>query len=203
MGGSSYYAARRSRFSYEPNLRAGLWSIVRYDRSTNERTTLTSGIGGAARPAVSPDGKTLVYVSRRDAGTVLVARTLDTGAERVLVRGLTHDDQEGFAALDVWPNYAFTPDGQSLVYSSKGGLHRLALAAGATPQPIPFTAPSVAGAGADRHQAGPDAARARSNRRSCAARSSPRTDARSSSRHSVACGCRRSRADAPQERRAG
>ena len=102
---------------------------------------MTGGIGGAVRPAVSPDGKTLVYVSRRDAGTVLVARTLDTGAERVLVGGLTHDDQEGFAALDVWPNYAFTPDGQSLVYSSKGGLHRLALAAGATPQAIPFTAP--------------------------------------------------------------
>ncbi len=136
-----YYAARRARFCTSPIFAAGLWSIVRYDRSTNERTTLTSGIGGAVRPAISPDGKTLVYVSRRDAGTVLVARTLDTGAERVLVRGLTHDDQEGFAALDVWPNYAFTPDGQSLVYSSKGGLHRLALAADATPQPIPFTAP--------------------------------------------------------------
>jgi Tol biopolymer transport system component/imidazolonepropionase-like amidohydrolase len=136
-----YYAARRPRFSYEPNLRGGLWAIVRYDRSTNERTTLTSGIGGAARPAISPDGKTLAYVSRRDADTVLVARTLGTGAERILVRGLTSDDQEGFAAMDVWPNYAFTPDGQTLIYSSKGALHRLALAADATPQPIPFTAP--------------------------------------------------------------
>ena len=136
-----YYAARRPRFSYEPNLRNGLWSIIRYERSTGERTTLTSGIGGAARPAVSPDGKTLVFISRRDADTVLVARALDTGAERVLVHGLTHDDQEGFAAMDVWPNYAFTPDGQALIYSSKGGLHRLALAAGSTPQPIPFTAP--------------------------------------------------------------
>ncbi|MBK5298708.1 MAG: PD40 domain-containing protein [Vicinamibacteria bacterium] len=136
-----YYAARRSRFSYESDLRNGLWAIVRYDRSTAERTTLTSGIGGAARPAVSPDGKTLVFISRRDAGTVLVARTLDTGAERVLARGLTHDDQEGFAAMDVWPNYAFTPDGQALVYSSRGGLHRLAMTVGATPQPIPFIAP--------------------------------------------------------------
>lgn len=122
-------------------MRGGLWSVVRYDRTTGERTTLTSGVGGAARPAIAPDGKTLVYISRRDADTVLVARTLETGAERVLARGLTHDDQEGFAAMDVWPNYAFLPDGQSLVYSSKGGLHRLALAPGATPQPIPFTAP--------------------------------------------------------------
>ncbi len=136
-----YYAARKGRFSYEPNLRRGLWAIVCYDRVTGERTTLTQGIGGAARPALSPDGTTLVFVTRRDAGTVLVARTLASGAERVLARGVTHDDQEGFAAMDVWPNYAFTPDGQSLVYSSGGGLHRLALAPGATPQPIRFTAP--------------------------------------------------------------
>ena len=136
-----YYAARKSRFSYEPNLRSGLWSIIRYERATGEKTTLTSGIGGAGRPALSPDGATLVFVSRRDADTVLVARTLATGQERVLARGLTHDDQEGFAALDLWPNYAFTPDGSSLIYSSKGKLHRLALTAGATPQTIPFTAP--------------------------------------------------------------
>ena len=136
-----YYAARKGRFSYEPNLRRGLWAIVCYDRVTGERTTLTQGIGGAARPALSPDGTTLVFVTRRDAGTVLVARTLASGAERVLARGLTHDDQEGFAAMDVWPNYAFTPDGQSLVYSSGGGLHRLALAPGAAPQAIRFTAP--------------------------------------------------------------
>jgi Tol biopolymer transport system component/imidazolonepropionase-like amidohydrolase len=136
-----YYAARRSRFSYEPNLRNGLWSIIRYERATGEKTTLTSGIGGAGRPALSPDGATLVFVSRRDADTVLVARTLATGQERVLARGLTRDDQEGFAALDLWPNYAFTPDGRSLVYASKGHLHRLSLAAGATPEAIPFTAP--------------------------------------------------------------
>jgi Tol biopolymer transport system component/imidazolonepropionase-like amidohydrolase len=135
-----YYAARRGRFSYEPNLRNGLWSIVRHERATGEKTTLTSGVGGAARPAVSPDGSTLVFISRRDADTVLVARALATGQERVLARGLTRDDQEGFAALDVWPNYAFTPDGASLVYSSKGSLYRLALSGEATPQPIPFSA---------------------------------------------------------------
>lgn len=135
-----YYAARAGRFSYEPNLRNGLWQVVRYDRQTGDRATLTGGIGGAARPAISPDGETLVFVSRRDADTVLVARTLATGAERVLATGLTHDDQEGFAALDVWPNYAFTPDGQSLVYSSRGSLHHLPLSPGASPREIPFTA---------------------------------------------------------------
>ncbi len=135
-----YFAARPARFSYDPNLSRGLWAIERLDRTTGEQVTLTNGIGGAARPAISPDGRTLVFVSRRDADTVLVARTLATGAERVLVRGLTRDDQEGFAAMDVWPNYAFTPDGRALVYSSHGGLHRLSLDPGAAPADIPFTA---------------------------------------------------------------
>jgi Tol biopolymer transport system component/imidazolonepropionase-like amidohydrolase len=135
-----YFAARKARFSYTPQLGRGLWDIERFDRATGEEVTLTTGIGGAARPAISPDGRMLIYVSRRDADTVLVARTLATGAERVLVRGLTRDDQEGFAAMDVWPNYAFTPDGHQLVYSSHGVIHRLAIDPGAAPEDIPFTA---------------------------------------------------------------
>ena len=65
------------------------------------------------------------------------------GAERLLARGLSRDDQEGFAAMDVWPNYAFTPDGSALIFSSGGHLQRLSLAAGATPAVIPFTARST------------------------------------------------------------
>jgi imidazolonepropionase-like amidohydrolase/Tol biopolymer transport system component len=136
-----YFAARPTRFSYDPKTAGGLWQIERFDRTTGERSTIASGIGGAARPALSPDGKTMVYVSRRDAQTVMVARTLATGAERLLARGLSRDDQEGFAAMDVWPNYAFTPDGGSVVFSSGGHLQRLSLAADATPAVIPVTIP--------------------------------------------------------------
>jgi imidazolonepropionase-like amidohydrolase len=128
------------RFSYEPKLAGGLWQIYRFDRTTAEQSQISTGIGGAARPALSPDGKTLVFVSRRDAETVLVARTLATGAERILARNVQRDDQEGFAAMDVWPNYAFVPDGSAVVYSSHGKLQRLALTDGATPSEIPFRA---------------------------------------------------------------
>ena len=107
-----YFAARPMRFSYDPKTAGGLWQIERFDRTTGERSTIAGGIGGAARPALSPDGATMVYISRRDADTVLVARTLATGAERLLARSLSRDDQEGFAAMDVWPNYAFTPGRQ-------------------------------------------------------------------------------------------
>ena len=135
-----YFSARAGKFSYDPKTAEGLWQIYRFDRTTGERATLTTGIGGAARPAVSPDGKTLVFVSRRDAETVLVARTLASGAERVLLHHLTGDDQEGFAAMDVWPNYAFTPDGSSLVFSNHGKIQRLALTGDLTPVDIPFKA---------------------------------------------------------------
>ena len=77
-----YFAARSRRFNYAPDISHGLWAIQRYDRQTAETTQLTSGIGGAVRPQLSPDGKTLVFVSRRDADTVLVARDLQSGGER-------------------------------------------------------------------------------------------------------------------------
>jgi Tol biopolymer transport system component/imidazolonepropionase-like amidohydrolase len=138
-GKSIYYAARERRFNYIPNLADGLWQIVRYDRDLADSFPVTGGFGGAVRPAVSPDGKTLVYISRRDDQTVMVARDLASGSERVLARDVTRDEEEGFAQMDLWPNYAFTPDGKSLVFSDKGHLTRLDVASGGR-QEIPFTA---------------------------------------------------------------
>ncbi len=138
-GKSIYYAARQRRFNYIPNLQDGLWQIWRYDRDLAESFPVTTGFGGAVRPAVSPDGKTLVFISRRDDDTVMVARNLASGAERILARAVTRDEEEGFAQMDLWPNYAFTPDGKALVFSDNGHLTRLDVAGG-TRQEIPFTA---------------------------------------------------------------
>src|SRR6266542_1754147 len=138
-GKSIYYSARQRKFNYVPNLSGGLWQIWRYDRELAQSFPVVEGFGGAGRPAVSPDGKTLIYVSRREDETVLVARDLGSGKERVVARGVTHDEQEGFTQMDLWPNYAFLPDGKSLVFSNKGRIVRLDLATGAL-KDIPFTA---------------------------------------------------------------
>jgi Tol biopolymer transport system component/imidazolonepropionase-like amidohydrolase len=122
-----YFSARRQNFSYIPNLSFGLWQIMRYDRKTGESVQLTSGVGGAVRPALSQDGKTLFFMSRRDIDTILVSRNLDTGAETILVHGLSKDEQEGFTRNDLYPNYAATPDGNSLIYWSKGKIQKLDL----------------------------------------------------------------------------
>ncbi len=134
-----FFSARSKNFSYIPDLSHGLWQIQRLDRTTGEVSPVTSGVGGAVRPAVSPDGKTLVFASRRDADTVLVARDLASGAERILATKVTRDEQEGFAQMDGWPGYAFTPDGKSLVFFDRGGIARLELASGSRAE-IPFRA---------------------------------------------------------------
>jgi Tol biopolymer transport system component/imidazolonepropionase-like amidohydrolase len=134
-----YFSARDRRFSYTPVLNNGLWNVKRYDRRTGEVTQLTSGMGGAVRPLLSPDGKTLLFVSRRDADSVLVARDLQSGAERIVLRNVTRDEQEGFTQMDLWPNYAMTRDGRTVYFSNKGKLTKLDLASG-NAENIPFTA---------------------------------------------------------------
>ena len=134
-----YYSVREAHFDYVPDLSKGLWQIWRLDRRTGDSYPVTSGFGGAVRPALTPDGKTLVYLSRRDTDEVLVARDLASGRERILLRGLTRDEQEGFAQMDLWPDYGFLPDGKTLVFSNRGKLTRLDLASG-TAKEIPFRA---------------------------------------------------------------
>ncbi len=138
-GKSIYFSARVRKFSYTPNLADGLWQIWRYDRDLAETFPVAGGFGGAVRPAISPDGKTLTFISRRDDDTCIIARDLASGAEHVLVRGVTRDEMEGFAPLDLWPGYAFTPDGKTLVYSDNGKIARLDLASKAVTG-VPFTA---------------------------------------------------------------
>ena len=132
-----YFARRTGRFSYTPNMAGGLWNINRYDRVSGDVLPLTQGFGGAARPNISPDGKTLTFVSRRDSRTVLVARNLVSGSEEILVDDVTRDEQEGFTSSDVWPNYAFTPDGKALVYYNHGKIEKVDLAT-KTISKIPF-----------------------------------------------------------------
>jgi Tol biopolymer transport system component/imidazolonepropionase-like amidohydrolase len=134
-----YFSARKGPFNYVPDLSGGLWQVFRYDRRLGETFPVTEGFGGGARPMPSPDGKSLVYVTRRDDDTVLVLRDLASGRETSIARGVTRDEQEGFAQMDLWPGYTFTPEGQALLYSNQGRLRRLDIAS-RQEREIPFTA---------------------------------------------------------------
>ena len=115
------------------------WQIIRRNLTTGEEDEITSLSSGAFRPAISPDGKTLVYATRYDAGTALRVRDLSTGAEKWLKYPIDRDDQESAFTRDVLPAYGFMPGGREIVISYGGKIHRLDVDSGKD-RVIPFEA---------------------------------------------------------------
>jgi Tol biopolymer transport system component len=109
------------------------------DLRTGEVIRRTNREGGAFRPVPSPDGKWLVYATRRHDSTALRLRYLRTGDERWLVLGAQHDQLSTKPTRDLMPGMAFTPDGAALVASYGGKLWKVAVPSGEA-TPIPFTA---------------------------------------------------------------
>lgn len=132
-----YFSGREVPFSYTPDITGGLWQIYRYDRQTGDTTQITSGYGGAVRPAVDASGNVMIFASRRDEGTVLVRRDLRSGAETILATGVTRDEQEGFSQMELWPGYTLTRD--AVYFGNHGRITKLDLASKAMSE-IAFTA---------------------------------------------------------------
>lgn len=124
-------------FEYNKDPNKGIYSILRLDRETGETIPLISGPGGAIRPTPSPDGKSLAFIRRVRAKSVLLVRDLESGVERTLTDGLDRDLQETWAIHGVYPTLAWTPDGKSLIYWAGGKLMRIETATRLI-TPIPF-----------------------------------------------------------------
>ena len=133
------YYSWTTPFDYNRNPYTGIFQISRVDRVTGDVEPVTTGPGGAIRPTVSPDGKTLAFLRRIGAKTVLMLRDLSTGAEHQAFDGLDRDQMETWTVHGTYPGYAWTPDGTAVVVSFGGKLHRVDVASG-TDTPVPFTA---------------------------------------------------------------
>src|ERR1044071_1310342 len=101
---------------------------------------MTTRYGSAFRPALSPDGKWLVYGTRWHAETGLRIRDLGSGEERWLAFPVQRDDQESRAPLDVLPGYSFTPDSKAIVVSYGGEIWRVPVDGSAAAK-IPMSVP--------------------------------------------------------------
>jgi imidazolonepropionase-like amidohydrolase/Tol biopolymer transport system component len=122
-----YYAQKSGYFS--TRVKFPLWQVARRDLRTGEEDPVTSNEGSAFRPELSPDGKKLIYATRYDSDTGLRVRDLVTGDDRWLKYPVQHDDQESyFSSRDLLPGYAFLPNGQEIVVSYGGKLHRVNIA---------------------------------------------------------------------------
>ena len=131
-----YYTQRNGRLSI--NVTFPLWQVSRYDLRTGDTQLLTNAQGSAMRPAISPDGKHMVYATRFEAQTGLRVRNLETHEERWLAYPVTRDEQESLASRDTYPGYAFMPDGKSLIVPVNGKIVRIDFKSGKMTD-IPFT----------------------------------------------------------------
>ncbi len=113
--------------------------IYRRNRLTGDEDSITFAQGNAFKPAVSPNGKTLIFATRFDTQTGLRVRNLANGDERWLKYPIQRDEQEARASRDLLPGYAFTADGSAILISYGGKIHRIEVATGAD-RVIPFTA---------------------------------------------------------------
>ena len=134
-----WYSTRNGRFEYDQNVHQGLWQIVRFDRQRGERTTFTSLSEGAVRPTPSPDGKSLAFISRYRAQTVLMMLDIASGRVRRVADFLDKDAMEAFELRGAYPRMDWTPDGRELVFWAQGKLWRLD-AATLSRAEIPFRA---------------------------------------------------------------
>ena len=96
-----------SRFVFTGNEGSGIYRIYEGGMGAGAPVALSSESKEDGHPAVSPDGRWLVYVSARKGVGKLYLRDLSTGAERPITEG----DE-----MDLFP--AWSPDGTSLAYTS-------------------------------------------------------------------------------------
>jgi Tol biopolymer transport system component/imidazolonepropionase-like amidohydrolase len=128
-----------SYFEYNKDPNGTIYMIRRLDMATGEIRDLISLQGGSVRPQVSPDGKTMAFVRRVRAKSVLSLYNLESGEIRHLWNGLDEDQQETWSLFGVHPGYCWMPDGKAIVISAKGKLWRVDAASGNQTE-IPFRA---------------------------------------------------------------
>ncbi len=132
-----WYAARTGDWQY--NAIGPQYELWVYDRENGKSSQMSTRIGSGFRPALSPDGKLLVYATRLETKTGLRVRNLETQAEDWLAFPVQRDDMESRAPLDAYPGYSFTPDSRAIVVSYGGEIWRVPVDKSAATK-IPFEA---------------------------------------------------------------
>jgi imidazolonepropionase-like amidohydrolase/Tol biopolymer transport system component len=111
-------------FHYSKDSVKGIYKIKRLELATGDIDTIISGKGGAIRPTPSPDGKYIAFISRDDFSSNLYLYNLISGEETKIYENLERDLQETWAIHGVYPNIAWTPDSNSLVFWDNGDINR-------------------------------------------------------------------------------
>ncbi|TDL25447.1 hypothetical protein BD410DRAFT_717925 [Rickenella mellea] len=110
-------------FEYSKDTHKGIYSIFARDLKKNVTTELVPAFpGGASRPEISRDGKTLAFVSRRGGRGVLMLMDMISGTIDTAVSSITPDLSVIFAPMGTYPSFAFTPSSSGIIIWSDGGI---------------------------------------------------------------------------------
>lgn len=126
-------------FQYNKDANNQIYVINRYDRESGEIERVTGGPGGAISPTISPDGSKMAFIKRVRTKSVMFIRDLETGIEKPVFDGLSHDQQQAWAIFGPYTNFNWTPDGENLIFWAQGGIHKLNVES-LDIEEIPFTA---------------------------------------------------------------
>ena len=126
-----------STFQYDKDSNKQIYVVKRLDLESGETQTYIAGPGGACRPTPSPDGKQIAFVRRLGAKTGLHLFDTKSGHVRLVYDQLERDMQEAWAIHGVYSQFAWTPDGKSIVAWAKGKIRRIDVETG-NAQVIPF-----------------------------------------------------------------
>ncbi|KAG0706559.1 hypothetical protein DFH29DRAFT_901726 [Suillus ampliporus] len=97
-------------YTYSKDVHKGIYAIFGRNLTTGAEETLVSvSPGGASRPTLSRDGRTLAFVRRVRDKEALVLKDLNTGTLHHVWHGLTYDLSTIYAPMGTYPSFAFTP----------------------------------------------------------------------------------------------
>lgn len=107
-------------FQYNKDPNNQIFVIKRYDREKGLSEDVTGGNGGACRPQISHDGKTLAFVKRVRTKSVLYLRNIETGEEWPVYDQLTKDQQEAWTTFGVYTGFNWMPGDKHIIIWSGG-----------------------------------------------------------------------------------
>ncbi|EJD46085.1 hypothetical protein AURDEDRAFT_184428 [Auricularia subglabra TFB-10046 SS5] len=145
------YEGNGYHFNYNKDVHKGVYALYVANVTSGEKRLLVSNVpGGATRPEISHDRRTLAFVRRVRDKEALVVIDLKSGTIRNVWYGLSYDTQLLFSPQGTYPSFAFAPDDSSIVIWAAGKIWRVPLAVlpngeraasvASQPHVIPFTA---------------------------------------------------------------
>ncbi len=126
-------------FQYNKDPNNQIFVIKRFDREKGTSEVVTGGPGGAARPQISHDGKTLAFIRRVRTKTVLFLRNLETGEEWPVYDKLSKDQQEAWTIFGIYTGFAWMSGDKEIVIWAGGKIMRVKATGFNEASQIPFT----------------------------------------------------------------